>query len=236
MQFSLDISRENSKVLNKTKTNNLFPLLLKFLSLACCLLVLHTAVWSQQDSVLQKPVDSVKANYDSAVNGLFNSIRKLGADQQRTNINEYNEGTIARKQDKLIEELKALTLDANSYLENGIDTTGLSSELNKIERWYDITSDGVFINTGSIQTRQNLETSYKILTQLLTRTLARKSSLDNYYQNLDGFKHKIDSLYKDSILYKFSSDSAVLMLYVKKLTVVSGEIKPIDSALKKTSI
>ena len=182
----------------------------------------------------RQPVDSLKTNYDSAVNKFFSSIKQFGADEQRKNINEYNEGTIARKQDEIIEELRTLTLEAESYLENGLDTTGLSTELNKIEHWYDITIDGVFINTGTVQSRQNLETSYKLMRELLIRTLARKSSLDNYYKNLVGFKNKIDSLYKDSVLYKFSSDSVVLMNYVKKLIVVSQEIKPNDSALKKT--
>jgi hypothetical protein len=37
--------------------------------------------------------------------------------------------------------------------------TGLTTELNKIKNWYDITSDGVFTNTGTMQTHGNLETS-----------------------------------------------------------------------------
>jgi len=235
MRFALGISPDNIEVFNKNKSKSwLFSCRIKFLSLAVCLLLLHPAVFSQQDTVQQRSDDSLKTNYDSAINKLFSSIKQVVEDEQRKNINEYNEGTIARKQDELIEEIRTLTLEAKSYLECGLDTTGLSTELNNIERWYDITSDGVFIKTGTIQTHRNLETSYKILRELLTRTLARKSSLDNYYKNLFGLKNKIDSLYKDSVLYKLSSDSAVLMRYVEKLVVVSHEIKPNDSALKKT--
>ncbi len=238
MRFALDISLDNIEVFNKSK-RHLFLFLIKCLSLALYLLLLHPAVFSQQDTAQldttqQKPVDSLKTNYDSAVNKFFSSIKQFGADEQKKNINEYNEGTIARKQDEIIEELRTLTLEAENYLENGLDTTGLSTELNKIEHWYNITIDGVFVNIGTVQSRQNLETSYKLMRELLIRTLARKSSLDNYHKNLVGFKNKIDSLYKDSVLYKFSSDSAVLMHYVKKLIVVSQEIKPNDSALKKT--
>jgi potassium-dependent mechanosensitive channel len=125
-------------------------------------------------------------------------------------------------------------LQAQNYVENGLDTTGLTTELNKIRYWYDITSDGVFTNTGTMQTHRNLETSYKIMRELLTRMTERKSSLDEYYKTLVGLRNTIDSLYKEDILYKFSSDSAVLMRYVNRLTVVLQEIQPIDSALKKT--
>ena len=240
MRIALNISLDNIGVSNKNKSKSwLFSFLIKFLSLAICLLLLQTIVFSQkdttqQDTTQQKPPDSLKTKYDSAINKLFNSIEQYGADEQRKNINEYNEGSLATKQNELIEEIRTLTLEAKVYLESGLDTTGLSTEINNIERWYEITSDGVFINVGTLQSRQNLETSYKIMRELVTRTLARKSALDNYYKNLIGLKNKIDSLYKDSVLYKFSSDSAVLKRYVKKLIVVSQEIKPNDSAIKKT--
>src|SRR5204863_9771147 len=47
-------------------------------------------------------------------------------------------------------------------------------------------------------------------------------------------RNNIDSLYQDAVLYKLASDSAALMRYAEKLTVVSQEIKPIDSAFKQT--
>src|SRR4051812_22171560 len=213
MRFAPVISSDNIEVFNKTKSKSR----INILSVVVCFLLIHVDVSSQQDTAQQKPVDSLKASHDSAVSKFFSTIKKFGAKEQRKNIAEYNEGIIARKQDELIEEIRTLTLEAKSYLENGIDTTGLSTELAKIERWRQVTSDGVFINAGTIQTRPNLETSYKILRDLLKKTLARKSSLDKYYVNLAEFKNKIDSLYKDSVLYTFSSDSAVLMRYVKKL-------------------
>jgi len=234
MRFSLAISLDSIEAFNNKSKSSLFSFLIKFLSVAVCLLLLHLAAFSQQENAPQNRVDTLNTKSDSVTNKFFSSVKQFEAEEQRKNIDEYTEGVIARRQDELIGQIRTLTLEAKSYLENGLDTTGLSTELNKIERWYDITSDGVFVNTGTIQTHRNLETSFKILRELLTRTLARKSSLDNYYIHLAGFKNKIDSLYKDSVLYTFSSDSAVLMRYVKKLTVVSKEIKPTDSALKKT--
>jgi len=208
---------------------------LKYPAIIILFLLIRSASFSQSDSAWQKPAyDSIEIKHDSASNRLFSHIKIFGDSEKRKNLLEYSEDTIATKQDETIELIKKMTLEAQSYLENGIDTTGLTDELKKIKRWYEITSDGVFINTGSIQTHRNLETSYKIMRELLIRTTTRKLSLDKYYKRLVGFRNAIDSLYQQDILYRFSSDSAVLMRYVERLTVVSQEIKPIDSALKKT--
>jgi hypothetical protein len=104
----------------------------------------------------------------------------------------------------------------------------------RIENWYNITRDGVFVNTGSIQTHRNLETSFQILRELLTRTESRKNSLDDYYRNLVEYRNKIDSLYQDKVLYELSSDTAVAMRYISKLLIIVQEIKPIDTAFKHT--
>jgi potassium efflux system protein len=206
----------------------------KFLLIALCFFLLNLPVFSQQEVAPEKTVDSLKTQYDSALNKLFSTVRKFGAEEQKKNINEYNEGAIARKQDGLIEEIRKLTLEAKNFLENGLDTSGLSIELEKIEGWYKITSDGVFINPGTVQTHRNLETSYEIMRELVARTVAKKSALDVFYKNLAGYKHRIDSLYKDSVLYTFSSDTTVLRRYLKNLIIVSHEVRPNDSALKKT--
>lgn len=195
------------------------------------------AGFSQTDTTRQIPeYDSVEIKHDSAANKLFNYIKKFGDSDQQKRLLTYSEDTIATKQDETIESIKKLTLEAQGFLESGIDTTGLADELVSIKRWYAITSEGVFIHTGSAQTHRNLETSYKIMRELLIRTTARKLSVDKYYKRLVSYRNRIDSIYKLDILYKFSSDSTVLMRYVERLAVVSQEIKPIDSSLKKTLI
>ncbi|MCU7549079.1 mechanosensitive ion channel [Chitinophagaceae bacterium LB-8] len=218
--------------------------LIKNLGLAICISLMHITSFAQHDTAQYKldfdsvkntlAFDTLKSNGDSATIKLIRSFKQFAVDEERKNNIEYFEDTIATKQDEIIEEVKRLTLEAKNYLKNGLDTNGLSTEIIKIENWYDVSAEGVFTNTGTIQTRLNLETSSKILKELLARALARKSSLDFYYKNLVGFRNKIDSLSRDSVLYKLSSDSTVLMRYVEKLIVVSQEIAPADSAFKKT--
>jgi potassium-dependent mechanosensitive channel len=207
---------------------------LKYLLPTLCFFLMQHASFSQNDSLHQQVLDSAKISHDSATNKLFNHIKQFGDSEYRQNLREYIEDTISTKQDETIQSIKRLMLEAQKYVESGLDTTGLTKELQQIENWYDITSDGVFTNTGTIQTHRNLETSYKIMRELLIRMSARKSSLDKYFSDLIRFRNTIDSLYKEDVLYKFSSDSAVLMRYAKRLTIVLQEVEPIDSSLKKT--
>jgi potassium efflux system protein len=224
------------EVCKKTNSNTRWSLaFFKFLAVTFLILLLRVTSFAQVDTTLKNTdYDSVKKDYDSAANRLYNNIKKFGVEEQKKNALQYTEDTIATTQEGIIKQIRQLTLEAQNHLEGGLDTAGLNNEINKIQHWYEITSDGVFTKSGTLQTHRNLETSYKIMRELLTRILARKSSLDEYYQNLVTLRNNIDSLYQDPILYKLSSDSAVLMRYAEKLTVVSQEIKPIDSAFKQT--
>jgi len=238
IQPIVEYNLEKMRLLKKNKSSMRHALpLVKYLALTILILSIGTFGLSQSDSTQQNPIaDSAEIKYDSAKNQLFQRIKEFGDSEQQKKLLKFTEDTIATRQDETIELTKQLLLEAQGYLENGLDTAGLTTELNKIKHWYDITSDGVFTNTGTMQTHRNLETSYKIMRELLTRMTERKSSLDEYYKKLVVLRNTIDSLYKEDILYKFSSDSAVLMRYTERLAVVLHEIKPIDSSLKKTLI
>src|SRR5262245_6410026 len=160
---------------------------MKYCALTISILLSGNFCLSQSDSLQQVPViDSAEIKYDSAKNQLFHHIKVFGDSEQRKKLRAFTEDTIATKQDETIELTKKLLLEAQNYVDNGLDTAGLTTELNRIKYWYDITSDGVFTKTGTMQTHGNLETSYKIMRELLTRMTERKSSLDAYYKNLVG--------------------------------------------------
>ena len=166
------------------------------------LLLLPTVVLAQTDTSAPPSTDSVKTNSDSATIKFITYVKQFGDSEKTKNIREYRNDSIATRQDEAIELIKSLTLEVQSYLEKGIDTAGLKAEINKIENWYAITSDGVLKNTGTIQTHRNLETSYKIMRELLTRITVRKLSLDQFYKKLVGYRNTIDSLYKEDVLYQ----------------------------------
>jgi hypothetical protein len=237
---SIEVSRENKNRFSSARLKNL--------GLGIYVLLMHATAFAQDTTLQKHTYDSLKSSHDSlithhdsvnnaytpATNEYIRLFKQLGINELNESIIEYHEDTIVTKQDEIIEEIRKLTSEAKNYLKNGLDTTGLSEQLRKFEEWYDITSDGIFVNRGTLETNRNLETAAGILKELLTRTLTWKSSLDNNYKDLVAYRNKIDSLKRDSVLYKFSSDSAVLMSYVKKLVVAVQEVRPTDSAFKRT--
>lgn len=227
----MQLSKNNKSSMRKPSLHKKYQVLTIFI------LLIGQTSFSQNDSAQQMSVyDSTKLSFDSATNKLYDNIKRFGDSARRKNLLEYRQDTIATKQDRTIELIKILTLEVQNYIENGLDTSGLTKEVNQIAHWYEVTGEGVFTNTSALQTHYNLETTYKILRELLIRITARKSLLDKYYKNLVDFRNRIDSLYNDDILYRFPSDTTDLKRYVERLTVVSQEIKPIDSALKKILI
>jgi potassium-dependent mechanosensitive channel len=207
----------------------------KPLVFAIFLLGVNETVFAQHDTAQQKSTyDSATREFDSATNELINSLKKSGIDVERKNLLQYNEDTIATKQDAIIGQLREITSEAKTFLKNAFDTTEITTALKDIAALYDITIDGVFTNTGTTQTNRNLAISNKILKELLARTLEMKSLLEGYHQNLTGLRNKIDSLDRETVLYKLPSDSVALIRYARNLIVLSREIKPVDTALRKS--
>src|SRR5678815_3492980 len=134
------------EVCKKTKSNTLWSLVFfKFLAVTFLILLLRVTSYAQADTALKNTdYDSVKKDYDSATTRLYNNIRRFGVEEQKKNALEYSEDTIGTKQEELIKQVRGLMLEAQKSLETGLDTAGLNSEINKIQYWYEITSDGVF--------------------------------------------------------------------------------------------
>src|SRR6516225_5747808 len=97
-----------------------FGVRIKNVVFAICIALLHTAVFAQSDTIQQKPA------YDSAKHKLLNSFKQFGSDEERKNIIEYNEDTIATRQEEIIEQIRTITQDAKNYLRNDLDTIGLN--------------------------------------------------------------------------------------------------------------
>ena len=146
---------------------------------------------------------------------------------------KLKENQIAARQDHLFNELGKVSEAAELYVDTGIDSTGIRKELEDIKNWYAIVGDGIFTNRGTAQTHRNLATSTSILRELLNRTTIRKGQVDRYRRSLVGFRDAIDSLASDTSLYKFSSDSAVLISYIDRLAILASEVGPTDSILKR---
>ncbi len=170
---------------------------------------------------------------DTVTKEVLIPLRQRVTDEIRNNIAQLKADKITAKQNAVLNSIMRVAENANDYLEKGIDTAGIASQLDYVLRLYDVAGDGVFTNIGSTQTDRNLATSSTLLKELLNRTEIGKNSLDSYLKNLVGFQNNIDSLASDSILIELPSDSVSLMNLISKITLVTKEMRPADTLIKK---
>jgi len=171
---------------------------------------------------------------DSFKKDFVNKMKKLGADEAKRSVLKFNQAKDVLKQERLVEELRQTMLKAKISLKHGIDTNAIYNELTDVINWHKTAGDGIFVNKGTTQTYRNLTTASKIIDELSARMLLRKKQVDKAEHDLVNFSFQIDSLYSNPVLYNFPDDSVSTMEYLKKLAVVSAEIGPIDSALRKS--
>ena len=206
--------------------------------LQICLLFLassFSSIASAQQDTLVKRVPPVHDTIitDTVTKEVLIPLRQRVADEIKRNIDQLNADKIAARQNAVLDNILKVSQKANDYLENGIDTAGIASQLDYILRLYDVAGDGIFTNKGTTQTERNLATTSSLLKELLNRAEISKHSLESYLKSLVGYQNNIDSLASDSILIELPSDSISLLNLISKITLVTKEMRPADTALKK---
>ena len=188
-------------------------------------LILNSASAQQADSASQvKPVDSLKADFVSR-------YKKFGTEEAIRSIETYEKGRLSIHQRKVVDLIDKTSQQVKIYLKNGIDSAGVTKDLERTRHSLNIVKDGVFVNKGSVQTQRNLTVSSAILTELIARVNSQKSRLDNYATDLVGFRDRIDSLSSDTAIYSFPADSLAIIKYLQRITPVAYTIRSVDSAL-----
>ena len=170
---------------------------------------------------------------DTAQHGFVQRMKQFAEDTKRKSIAERESDKAAIIQDQVLETVKRSMQRAKAYLKNGLDTIGISKDLENIERWHDVASNGILTNKQSLITYRDLTTTFNLLNVLEKRALKHKLTLDNFQHRLSSFRFQLDSLSSDSAMFAFPDDSTSMMKYLQKLIVVAYEISPIDSTLKK---
>lgn len=170
---------------------------------------------------------------DTVTTEVLIPLRQRVADEIKKNITQLNADKVASRQNELLNNILKESQKANEYLEDGLDTAGIASQLNYILALYDVAVDGIFINKGTSQTDRNLGTSYTLLKELLNRTHVGKRVLDSYLKSLVGFQNNIDLLASDSIMMELPSDSVSLANLISKVNLVTKEMRPADTLIKK---
>ena len=201
----------------------LFQISLLILASSLCINGLAQQAPAAQDTIIT----------DTVTKEVLIPLRQRVADEIRKNIEQLNADKITTRQNEILDDIMKISQKANDYLEEGIDTAGIASQLTYTLRLYDVAGDGIFTNKGSTQTERNLATSSTLLKELLKRTEIGKRTLDSYLKSMVGFQNTIDSLASDSILIELPSDSISLLNLISKITRVTNEMRPADTLLKK---
>jgi potassium-dependent mechanosensitive channel len=178
------------------------------------------------------PASGAGNKADSASPGFVQKMQQFGATIHKESVADRESDKAAIKQDEIFENLKKTMRQARAYLKNGIDTTGIHTDLANIENWHAVAGDGIFVHKGTAQTYRNLTTSYNLLLVLQKMSMEYKAALDNYQRKVSLFRFHIDSLASDAALFTFPDDSIMLVKYLDKMMVAIQEIAPVDSMLK----
>jgi hypothetical protein len=204
---------------------------LSLLCILCCLV----AICQKPDSTVHaKPADTSQLASDTIQPEFIIKLQEKGKEITHRNIEKYKAGKLAIKQQYLLDEIKSTAERAKIYLKKGIDTSNISSELKQTGIYLNIVKQGVFLNTGTIQTQRNLAASSAVLTELLNTIKDQKAELSEYNKDLIDFRNKIDSLSSDPALYTTPPDSLGALQYIQKVQIVAKEIGPTDSAVNQT--
>jgi potassium-dependent mechanosensitive channel len=201
----------------------LYYILLYQLATAFCIVASAQEQLPVQDNI---STDTVKTE-------VLIPLRQRVENEIKRNIAQLRADRIAARQNEVLDNILKVSEKANDYLETGIDTAGIASQLDHVLRLYYVAGDGIFRNKGTTQTERNLATSSTLSNELLSQAEISKRTLQSYLKNLVGFQNNIDSLASDSILVELPSDSLSLISLISKITLVVKEMRPADTLLKK---
>ena len=150
---------------------------------------------------------------------------------------ELRERSILSRQNLLFNGLRTEFQKARDYLEPGIDTASYEIGIKKIKEGAQTAFDGIFYNQGTIQTSRNLATSSALLLGFEKNLELKKDQIDRTKERLEGFRLRIDSVARDTLLFYLPRDSAEVEEYIQKVASIRSDFGPtekmLDAYLKK---
>lgn len=198
--------------------------------LGICLCLLYAGrVDAQTPNADKKPVaDSPRKTFMERMGEFSRKYAQMSKD-------DFQADKASLMQDHALEEIRKKAQQAKIYLRSGIDTSGIITDLARIDSIFMIASEGVFTSTGTSLSFRNIQSSTIIIDEMLDQAQIRKVQLDTYHQRLSGFKYEIDSLLSLPELFRFPKDSVAVRRYIDQLSLINYDLSPVDSALGKAN-
>lgn len=191
-------------------------------------LFLTIPLFSQTDSTIIK----IESETDSSkLAAKLEKVRKIGENAIKQVAAENMEKQIHFRQMNLLDEIDREVNKVNERFKRGIDTVLINREIKLIEGQFRTASEGTFSGEMDIQTIRNLNTSSVLINEILTRLNQNKKRTESLLSDLNPLKNTIDSLQRDTILFKFAKDTALFKEYIVRLEKVVKIMGPADSSL-----
>ncbi|HEX3168733.1 MAG TPA: hypothetical protein VHQ93_20840, partial [Chitinophagaceae bacterium] len=89
---------------------------------------------AQQDTLVKQALPPAQDTIitDTVTKEVLIPLRQRVADEIKKNIDQLNRDKIAARQNKVLDDILEVSQKANDYLESGIDTAGIASQLDYI--------------------------------------------------------------------------------------------------------
>jgi potassium-dependent mechanosensitive channel len=184
----------------------------------------------------QESGNSVSTDKVIDTNSFVRKVQKIAAEEAGRSIEKYRLARIAHHQEVLLKEVMQTIHEARSTLKDGIDTNKLRGKILSASAVLTLARSGLYDSGIVFTSQRNLSVSTVILSKLLEKVSSTRDHVSAHLENLISYRTKIDSLYSDSTLYVFPSDSTAAMNILQRIAVAVKDIGPTDSLLDKTII
>lgn len=183
--------------------------------------MLHTAVAQNDSTISKESQDSAKRS----------KVRQALVAVSKKQQQEYRDLSTVERQNRLLAALRTTFAQTKGYLRRGINIAPIEEELDTISAQLAKADEGIFVNKGTIQTARNLSTTSILLNALSNRNNARARQIGDYLDELSYYRHTIDSLISDSLMFYVPYDSVHFREFFQKMQLLGKESVTTDSLL-----
>ncbi len=170
-------------------------------------------------------------NVDTTDISIVSIIKASAATEMDKSIQKLKDVRNAIRQDEILAQLKKESFNLEKFTKKGIDTNSINADFQKLSDIKLRISKSLLADSTRTPTQRDLSTSLKLFYDLSEKAQVRKKLLETHYKKLVQFRNVTDSLSSDSALFEIPFDSAKVMQYLIKMSLLSIEVAPVDSTL-----
>ena len=178
---------------------------------------------------MHREVQTNKSNSSDTLKNAQKYLRLL----KEENKSGANDNITARKQNRILMQLKTKTDYGKSVLREGFDSILVQIQINSIAKLNEMTSEGLFEEEQKYVMSSNLFVSNIIFRELLTRVQIILDGLILQRDKFENARFGVDSLISLEALYQIPKDTIVALNYSARIkTEYEGASRVLDQINK----